>query len=183
MIKNDGTTFCYLFEKTKSPRRIKKVENEFYYFCHIRNRPKREWLFTTEIANSSKKSYLNNFWSKKAPILISARSTDDECNIHMTNEVCLEFHENCGAKCNHFEYNMNWIPCMESCFDLTILECSWKYSSGNSLLHNLLSHVLNSGKKNDYYCVTEVKKSNFCKIITIHSEFPLITIFEPKLSR
>lgn len=125
---------------------IDHKENELDYSC-------QRWLI-----RQRKKLYLNNFWSKKAPILISARSTDDECNIHMTNEVCLEFHENCGAKCNHFEYNMNWIPCMESCFDLTILECSWKYSSGNSLLHNLLSHVLNSGKKNDYYCVTEVRK-------------------------
>ena len=47
---------------------------------------------------------------------------------------------------------------MESCFDLTILECGWKYTSGNKLLHNLLSHVLNSGKNNDYNCVTEVNE-------------------------
>ena len=112
-------------------------------------------LFTIKTAHSYTRRYLNIFWSKKAH-LISARITDDECNIHITNEVCLEFHENCGGKCNHIEHNMNWIPCMESCFDLTILECSWKYSSGNKLLHNLLSHILNSGKNNDYNCVTEV---------------------------
>ena len=88
-------------------------------------------------------------------MLTSARKTDDECNIHITDEVCLEFHEKCGAKCNHFTNNMNWVPCMENCFDLNILECSWKYSQP-SLLHNLLSHILNSGKQSDYNCVTEV---------------------------
>ena len=96
------------------------------------------------------------------PILISARKTDDECNIHITDEVCLEFHEKCGAECNGFENNYNWVPCMEKCFDLNILECSLKYSQP-SLLHNLLSHILNSGKQSDYNCVTEVRKMHFVK--------------------
>ena len=150
--------FAIYLRKTKSPGRIKKLKWILLFLPFQESTKKRiTVLFYRTFFKGKKIGFFKNFWSKKVPILISARKTDDECNIHITDEVCLEFHEKCGAECNGFENNYNWVPCMEKCFDLNILECSLKYSQP-SLLHNLLSHILNSGKQSDYNCVTEVRE-------------------------